>query len=43
MTLEDLTRDELLALVIEVIADGLPYDDAQVDEFRHDTVKREET
>jgi len=30
MSLDDLTPDELLALAIEVIADGLPYDDAQV-------------
>jgi hypothetical protein len=28
-TLENLTDGELLALVVEVIVDGLPYDDTQ--------------
>jgi len=32
--IEDLSDIELLALAIEVIADGLPYDDAGVIELR---------
>ena len=30
MTLDDLAPDELPSLVIDVIADGLPYDNAKV-------------
>jgi hypothetical protein len=35
MTLDDLTPDELLDLVIEVIANGMPHDDAQVADLDH--------